>query len=146
MKFDKHDCKTEKIKITRLDGSAMKLVVVRPEHQTERATGVLWLHGGGYFLGFPEMVFMTRAIDLVRECGAVVVSPAYRLSVQKPYPAALEDSYWTLKYIREHAQELGIRENQLMVGGESAGGGLTAALCLYARDKGEVNISYQMPL
>jgi acetyl esterase/lipase len=76
----------------------------------------------------------------------VVVSPAYRLSVRNPYPAALEDSYLALKYMNEHAKELGIRDNQLMVGGESAGGGLTAALCLYARDNGEVNIAYQMPL
>jgi acetyl esterase/lipase len=43
-------------------------------------------------------------------------------------------------------EALGIRDDQLMVGGESAGGGLTAALCLYARDKGAVNIAYQMPL
>jgi acetyl esterase/lipase len=146
MKFDKHGCTTETIKIPRSDGSRMKLLVVRPEQPIEPATGVLWLHGGGYLLGFPEMVFMTRAIDLVRECGAVVVSPAYRLSVQKPYPAALEDSYLALKYMNEHTKELGVQENQLMVGGESAGGGLTAALCLYARDQGEVNIAYQMPL
>jgi acetyl esterase/lipase len=146
VKFDKSGCKTEKIKITRPEGSTMKLLFVRPEHQQEQATGVLWLHGGGYLLGFPEMVFMGRAIDLVRECGAVVVSPAYRLSVRNPYPAALEDSYLALKYMNEHAKELGIRDNQLMVGGESAGGGLTAALCLYARDNGEVNIAYQMPL
>jgi acetyl esterase/lipase len=110
------------------------------------ATGVLWLHGGGYLTGFPDMVFLTRAIDLVRECGAVVVSPAYRISLQEPYPAALEDSYLALCYMKEHAAELGIREDQLMVGGESAGGGLTAALCLYARDRGEVNIAFQMPL
>jgi acetyl esterase/lipase len=146
MKFDKHGCRSEQVKIPRPDGSTMKLLVVRPEAQTEPATGVLWLHGGGYLLGFPEMVFMGRAIDLVRECGAVVVSPAYRLSIQKPYPAALEDSYLALKYLAEHAKELGIRENQLMVGGESAGGGLTAAVCLYARDKGEVSVAYQMPL
>jgi acetyl esterase/lipase len=146
MKFDKHGCKTETIKIPRPDGSRMKLLIVRPEQRFEPATGVLWLHGGGYLLGFPEMVFMTRAIDLVRECGAVVVSPAYRLSIQKPYPAALEDSDLALRYMKTHAQELGIREDQLMVGGESAGGGLTAALCLYVRDKGQVNIAYQMPL
>lgn len=146
MKFDKSGCKTDKVKISRPDGSTMRLLIVRPENQSESATGVLWLHGGGYLLGFPEMVFMGRAIDLVRECGAVVVSPSYRLSVQKPYPAALEDSYLALCYMKSHAKDLGIRDNQLMVGGESAGGGLTAALCLYVRDKGEVNIAYHMPL
>lgn len=45
-----------------------------------------------------------------------------------------------------HADELGIRKNQIFVGGESAGGGLCAALCMLARDRGEVNIAFQMPL
>jgi acetyl esterase/lipase len=92
------------------------------------------------------MVFMSRAIDLVRECGAIVISPAYRLSIQKPYPAAIKDCYQALLYMKNNAKELGIRSNQIMVGGESAGGGLVAALCMYARDKGTVNIAYQMPL
>jgi len=48
--------------------------------------------------------------------------------------------------MKNHAEELGIRSDQLMVGGDSAGGGLTAALSLYARDKGEVKIAFQMPL
>ncbi|MEC0195843.1 alpha/beta hydrolase fold domain-containing protein [Paenibacillus sp. FSL F4-0087] len=47
--------------------------------------------------------------------------------------------------MKSHVKELGNREDQLMVGGESAGGGLTATLTLYARDKGEVNIAFQMP-
>ena len=51
-----------------------------------------------------------------------------------------------LKYLKEHAGELGIHSGQIMVGGESAGGGLTAALCMLARDRGEVNIAFQMPL
>jgi acetyl esterase/lipase len=146
VKFDKSGCKIRKIRIERKDGSRMKLLIVSPEHQSGLTAGVLWLHGGGYLTGFPEMVFMSRAIDLVRECGAVVVSPSYRLSFQKPFPAALEDSYLALCWIKEHARELGIHRNQIMVGGESAGGGLAAALCLYARDKGEVNIAFQMPL
>lgn len=48
--------------------------------------------------------------------------------------------------MKNKAKEIGIRENQLMIGGDSAGGGLAAALSLYARDKGEVAISFQMPL
>ena len=45
-----------------------------------------------------------------------------------------------------HADELGIRKDQIFFGGESAGGGLCAALCMLARDRGEVNIAFQMPL
>lgn len=41
---------------------------------------------------------------------------------------------------------MGVRENQIMVGGESAGGGLCAAVCIMARDRGEVNVAFQMPL
>jgi acetyl esterase/lipase len=122
-------------------------MIVRPEkHNEEKLPGVLWLHGGGYLLGFPEMVFMSRAIDLVAECGAVVISPAYRLSVQAPYPAAIKDCYKAIMYMKNHADELGIRSDQIMVGGESAGGGLAAALCMYARDKKSIQIAFQMPL
>ncbi len=109
-------------------------------------TGVLWIHGGGYFLGMKEMVYMSRALDLVRMYDAVVISPGYRLSLQKPYPAAIDDCYKALLYMKEHAKQLGIRDDQIFVGGESAGGGLAAALCMMARDKGQVRIAYQMPL
>ena len=62
------------------------------------------------------------------------------------YPSALEDCYAALLYLKEHAAELGCTDDQIMVGGESAGGGLTAALCMLARARGEVNIAFQMPL
>ena len=85
-----------------------------------------WIHGGGYITGMKEMVHMSRAVDLVKRFGAVVVSPGYRLAIQRPFPAAAEDCYSALVYLKDHAQELGIRQNQIMVGGESAGGGLCA--------------------
>ncbi|WP_260681375.1 alpha/beta hydrolase, partial [Klebsiella pneumoniae] len=88
-----------------------------------------------------SMVYLSRALNLVKKYGAVVVSPEYRLAGKAPYPAALEDCYAALLYLKNHAARLGCNENQLMVGGESAGGGLTAALCMYARDKGEVSIA-----
>ena len=55
----------------------------------KNAPGVLWIHGGGYFLGMKEMVHMGRAENLVARYGAVVVSPGYRLTFRKPYPAAI---------------------------------------------------------
>ena len=48
--------------------------------------------------------------------------------------------------MKSHAAELGIRADQIMVGGESAGGGLCAAPCIKARDTGVVNAAFQMPL
>ena len=121
-------------------------LVVHPRELRSDAPGVLWLHGGGFATGMKEMVFMSRAIDLVTQLGAVVVAPDYRLSWQAPYPAALHDCYAVLLWMRDHAGELGIDSARLVVGGESAGGGLTASLCMLARDAGQVKIAFQMPL
>lgn len=131
------------------NGRDMKILILRPTVNAkpkEKTPGILWLHGGGYIVGMSEIVFMSRALALVKKYGAVVVTPEYRLAHQAPYPAALEDCYAALKYLKEHTTELGVNSSQLMVGGESAGGGLTAAVCMYARDKGEINIAYQMPI
>ena len=137
--------KTEKY-VAEHHGHAVPLLVLRPDHQKPDAAGVLWIHGGGYILGMKEMARFSRAADLVDRFGAVVVSPGYRLAFQSPYPAAIEDCYAALLWLKEHAAALHVNPAQLMVGGESAGGGLTAALCMLARDRGEVGIAFQMPL
>ena len=142
------DYTVNKVKINSTDGK-IDLLILRPITNAKPKTktpGILWIHGGGYVTGMAGMIYMSRAIHLVKKYGAVVVTPEYRLSKEAPYPAALEDCYAALKYLYTHADELGVNSSQLMVGGESAGGGLTAALCMYARDKGEINIAYQMPL
>ena len=123
----------------------MKLIILRPEGITEPVPGILWIHGGGYVSGMADMVYVSRGADAARRYGAVVVSPEYRLATEAPYPAALEDCYAALVYLKDHAAELGVRSDQIMVGGESAGGGLCAAVCMMARDKG-IRIACQMPL
>ncbi len=135
------DVRAEKIRIGKIAA-----LVIRPKMPVKGAPGVLWIHGGGYITGMKEMVYMSRAIDLVKKFGAVVVAPDYRLAIRHPYPAALKDCYRTLLYVKSHAQQLRINKDQIMVGGESAGGGLCAALCMLTRDKGSVNIAFQMPL
>ena len=99
---------------------------------------LLWIHGGGYITGMKEMAYMSRAADLVRKYGITVYSPGYRLAWQKPYPAAVNDCYQVLEYMES-------KENTIMVGGESAGGGLAIAVCMMARDRG-IHVACQMPL
>jgi len=132
--------------LQRNQGSKLRICVMKPEQSQKNVPGVLWLHGGGYAIGAAEMAGLTIPAKLMQQSGCVIVSPDYRLSVESPYPAALEDAYAALVWMKEHASELGIDDTHLIVGGESAGGGLAAALCLYARDKKEVSISFQMPL
>jgi len=131
--------------IPREDHSQLRLCVFTPQESIKNIPGVLWLHGGGFALGAPEQA-EKYAKQLISASPCVVVAPDYRRSVEAPYPAALDDSYTALVWMKEHAQELGIRDDQLMVGGDSAGGGLTAALTHLARDRDEVSIAFQMPL
>lgn len=133
-----HDVCVENIRI-----SSIPTLIVRPANTETIPVGVLWIHGGGYFLGMKEMVYMGRAADLVKKYGVTVFSPGYRLAWQRPYPAAFDDCFSVLRYMDENRRGFGF--DRIMVGGESAGGGLCAAVCMKARDEG-IHISFQMPL
>ena len=137
--------KTESREIETTAGQ-MKLIILRPVEQNIPLPGILWIHGGGYVTGMAAMVHCSCGMYLAQKYGAVVISPEYRLAGEAPYPAALEDCYAALRWMVSHLKELNIRPDRIVVGGESAGGGLAAAVCLYARDQGEIGIAMQIPL
>ncbi|MEQ0558218.1 alpha/beta hydrolase [Amycolatopsis sp. NEAU-NG30] len=97
--------------------------------------GLVYLHGGGFVVGDIEFCH-ADALRIADQVGVVVVSVDYRLAPEHPFPAALEDSYAALVWTAAHAAELGIDPARLAVGGESAGGGLAAAVALLSRDRG----------
>jgi acetyl esterase/lipase len=131
--------------IPREDGTKLRILVITPHTPKQYATGLLWIHGGGYFGGSSDDE-AGASESYVNDYDCVIVSPDYRLSVAAPYPAALEDCYTALRWLKDNAEELSVRSDQIAVAGGSAGGGLTAALTMYARDKGEINIAFQMPI
>lgn len=93
---------------------------------------VLYLHGGGYVSGSPATHLAITA-QLAREAGARLFALDYRLAPEHPFPAALEDAwaaYWWL------LTEQHVAPSQIVVAGDSAGGGLTLALLLALRDAG----------
>ena len=124
----------------------VRLVCLRPRGQSGALPGILWIHGGGYATGTAAMVHVSAGRLLAARYGAVVVSPEYTRSGQMPYPAALEDCCAALAYLYENAAALGVRPDRIIVGGESAGGGLAAAVCLWARDVGHIPVAAQLPL
>lgn len=134
------------VKYINVEDRKIKIIVLDSRKSNKKAPCIMWIHGGGYSLGMPEMIYASRVKDLMKENDLVVVSPRYRLSINAPYPAALEDCYSILLYIKNHADELGVDEDKIMVGGESAGGGLALATAIYARDMGKVDIKYLFPL
>lgn len=123
----------------------LRICVYEPLKRSDNVVGLLWLHGGGYLNGMPELE-SEYFKQYILETNCIVFVPDYTKSLEKPYPQALYDAYDTLKYMRDNAISYGINLNQLFIGGVSAGGGLAAALSLYARDKGEIAIAFQMPL
>lgn len=137
------DCQ-ERVMIKK-DGQSLRLCLYQSQRPRAKATGILWFHGGGYATGVPELG-LPYYEKMIATSNCVIVSPDYTLSTEAPYPAALEDGYEALLWLKEHAEELGIRSDQLFVGGDSAGGGLTIATLLYARDQGEVKVAFQLPM
>jgi acetyl esterase/lipase len=98
------------------------------------APGVYWIHGGGMVMGTRFMA--VEALEAGAAVGAVVTSIEYRLAPEHPAPAPADDCYAGLLWFAEHAAELGVDPNRIVLGGESAGGGLAAATALRARDEG----------
>ena len=107
-----------------------------------RLPALLHLHGGGYVGGAAADRDAER-LALAAELGCVIASVEYRLAPESPYPGPVEDAYAALCWLHEQADALGIDRTRIAVGGESAGGGLAAALALLARDRGKVRPVFQ---
>ncbi|MGA8048112.1 MAG: alpha/beta hydrolase [Dermatophilaceae bacterium] len=109
-----------------------------------RPTGVLyWIHGGGYLFGTPEMS-QPFAGRVATELGVLVAAVDYRLAPEHPFPVPLEDCYTGLRWLHDNAEQLGIDPERIVVGGDSAGGGLAATLTQLAHDRGEVPVRLQL--
>ena len=97
--------------------------------KTKALPGVLWIHGGGYQVGSPEMDDKLCE-KFVLEANCIVVSVDYRLAPENPFPAPLEDCYAALQWVSNNSEDLGFDSSRIAIAGMSAGGGLTAALAL----------------
>ncbi|MEO8693882.1 MAG: alpha/beta hydrolase [Acidimicrobiales bacterium] len=102
-----------------------------------------WIHGGGYIFGTIDMSD-ARCVQTAETLDCVVVSVDYRLAPESPFPAPVEDCYAGLAWTAAHADELGIDRERVVVVGQSAGGGLAAALALLVRDRAEIPLCYQL--
>ena len=143
---DAEGLKCEEAYVPSSDGShSIRVRIYRPLNSDGELPAMLYLHGGGYIMGCPELsADLYRDIISKRPC--VIIAPDYRKAYVKPYPGAFDDSYDTLLWLKNNAASLGIHPDRIIVAGHSAGGGLTAAVTLKARDTGDANIAFQMPI
>ena len=121
------------------------LLILRPAGDNDPLPGIYHVHGGGMVLGAKEDDVETF-LPHVAAGRAVLVSVAYRLAPEHPDPAPVEDTYAGLVWTADHAAELGIDPDRLILTGISAGGGIAAGTALLARDRGGPALTHQILL
>lgn len=120
-----------------------RLLVFDREGSTGVRPVLFWMHGGGYVIGAPEQDFSFMRF-LLERLDVVVVSVDYRLAPDHPFPEPLDDCHAALCWVAEHSDELGVDPARLVIGGQSAGGGLAAALVQRVMDTGPVRPVFQL--
>ncbi len=103
----------------------------------------MWFHGGGFFSGSIDE-HDTACRQLAEAAGSIVVSVGYRLAPEHRYPAAADDCFAALRWVADHAPEIGGDPARLAVAGDSAGGNLAAVVALRARDAGGPALRFQI--
>ncbi|GAB7045518.1 alpha/beta hydrolase [Catenuloplanes indicus] len=103
----------------------------------------LFFHGGGYIFGHIDL-FDGPVARYVSASGVPMLSVEYRRAPEFPFPTPLEDAYAALSWLHDRAPELGVDRERIAVMGDSAGGGMAAALAILTRDRGGPAIARQM--
>jgi len=104
---------------------------------------LLYFHGGGWVVcDLDTHDSICRAI--ARRAQAVVVAVDYRLAPESKFPAAVEDCYAAVAWVAQNAARLNVDARRIAVGGDSAGGTLSAVMCLKSRDEHGPRIALQI--
>lgn len=119
------------------------LLICLPAGAAGPVPAIYHTHGGGMVMG-NNRHGVVELLHQVVDLRAAVVSVEYRLAPETPHPGPVEDCFAGLVWTAEHAEELGIDADRIMIAGGSAGGGLAAAVALMARDRGGPALCAQM--
>ncbi|UII78775.1 alpha/beta hydrolase fold domain-containing protein [Flagellimonas sp. CMM7] len=116
--------------------NGVEIQIFSPE-QLKPKGAVLWIFGGGHLAGKPEHL-NGIATKVVNELCMEVIAPKYRLSPENPFPADLDDCFEAWNWLVGNSIRRGYNDNKLAIAGNSAGGGIAAALAQRILDSGGV--------
>jgi acetyl esterase len=113
--------------------------------KTPAGPGLIYYHGGGWVIGDLE-THDGVCRQLAVYSGMRVIAVDYRLAPEAPFPASFDDSVAAANWVFQHAAEIGFDPAKVGVGGDSAGGNLSAAVAIDLRDAGKHKLAFQMLL
>lgn len=126
-----------------LDGRTLEARLYRPLSHAKSTPLTLYFHGGGWVIGTLDTHDGTcRA--LANASGSAILSVAYRLAPEHPYPVPVDDCYEATVWAARNAAALDVDGDRLAVAGDSAGGNLAAAVAILARDRGLPGLRHQL--
>lgn len=135
--------KSTKYTIDQENKKSFEITVFEPKEQDKTLPCLLYLHGGGFSMRASRHHLKLMCEYAIKTpCKVVYID--YHLAPKYAYPYALEEAYEALKWVYEHSYELGVDRERIAVGGDSAGGGLAAALTHYVREKAYPSLCFQM--
>lgn len=120
----------------------VQLIVVNAKPGASRPA-ILHTHGGGFVIGTAR-ADVRDLQEIARTLDCVCVTVEYRLAPEATWQASTADNYAGLKWLYDHAAELGVDRARIALFGQSAGGGHAALLAIAARDRGEVPVAAQV--
>jgi acetyl esterase/lipase len=131
--------------ITGADGHRIPVRIYTPLAATKPIGALVNFHGGAFVAGDLDSseTTVTRYADRAL---VTIIDVDYRLAPEHPFPTGVDDCYAALEWTVAHAADLGIDPDRIAVGGNSAGGGLAAAVALMARDRGGPRVAFQLLL
>jgi acetyl esterase len=132
-----------RVTIPSSEGYAVSALIIRPEKLQSPAPALVYYHGGAFVMK-PAPQHFENALRYAREAGCLVIFVEYRLAPQHPFPAGFNDCYAALRWTISTADKLGVDKERLVVGGDSAGGGLAAGVVQRALHEDRVGLRGQL--
>ncbi|MFT4613521.1 MAG: acetyl esterase [Bacteroidia bacterium] len=128
------DVAVEDHHIARADGTRLHVFTMTPSALQEPAPTLIYYHGGAFAITYAGL-HITNCQRYAVDAGCKIIFVDYQLAPEHPFPAGFDDCYVTLQWVVDNAATLGVDVSRIAVGGDSAGGAMSAGVAQKARDE-----------